>query len=306
MNRNPNEATLTPADLAGWKEPGTHLAVIGNPVRHSLSPPMHNAALARMAKADPRFSSWRYWKIEVPVETLEATLGTLHGLGFAGINLTIPHKQIAVGYVCAIDPAAARMGAVNTLRRSPKGYQGFNSDGYGIIEALHESLGVDVRGADMVLLGAGGAARAAAVAFIDGGCRSLSIGHRRPEPFEALRKILAPVAGAVTVRGFPFAKPPDDLPADAVIVNATPLGLKPGDPAPVDVARFAGRPSVYDMNYTQPVTELTRDAAQRGLRAATGLSMLVHQGVRSLEIWTGAKAPADVMSAAAAEALARE
>jgi shikimate dehydrogenase len=121
MNRKPNETTLTPADLAGWKEPGTHLAVIGNPVRHSLSPPMHNAALERMAVVDPRFKLWRYWKIEAPVETLEATLGTLHGLGFAGINLTIPHKQIAVGFVSTIDPAAARMGAVNTLRHTPAG-----------------------------------------------------------------------------------------------------------------------------------------------------------------------------------------
>jgi shikimate dehydrogenase len=89
------------------------------------------------------------------------------------------------------------------------------------------------------------------------------------------------------------------------VVNATPLGLKPGDAAPVELTKFPGAPSVYDMNYTQPATALTGDAARRGLRTATGLSMLVHQGVRSLEIWTGAKAPLAVMSAAAAEALAR-
>lgn len=305
MSCPPNDLTLTPADLAGWREPGTHLAVIGHPVRHSLSPPMHNAALAWMAESDARFAAWRYWKIEAPVVELEATLRTLHRLGFAGINLTIPHKQAAVGLVSAIDPHAARMGAVNTLRRTPAGYEGFNSDGYGIIEALRESLGVDVRGADMVLLGAGGAARAAAVAFIEGGCRSLAIGYRSREPFDALRAILEPIAGAATVRGFPLTDPPGDLPASAIVVNATPLGLKPGDPAPVELAKVPGAPSVYDMNYTQPATALTGEAKRRGLRAATGLSMLVHQGVRSLEIWTSAKAPVAVMSAAATAALAR-
>lgn len=301
---NPTDVTLTPSDLEGWNEPGTHLAVIGDPVKHSLSPPMHNAALTRMAEADPRFATWRYWKIEAAATLLRATLSTLHRLGFHGINLTIPHKQVAVPLVSAIDPVAARMGAVNTLRYAPGGYEGFNSDGYGIIEALRESLGADVRGADLILLGAGGAARAAAVAFVEGGCRSLWIGYRSPGPFDAIRANLEPIAGEVRIRGFQLASPPADLPVGAVVVNATPLGLKPGDPAAVELSRLPGKPSIYDMNYTQPETALTREAARLGLRAATGLSMLVHQGVRSLEIWTGVHPPADFMSAAAAGALA--
>jgi shikimate dehydrogenase len=305
MNRSPNETTLTPPDLVEWSEPGTHLAVIGDPVRHSLSPPMHNAALAQMATTDARFASWRYWKIEASAESLPDTLSVLHRLGFLGVNLTMPHKQIAVSVVTAIDPHAAAMGAVNTLRRTPSGYEGFNSDGYGIIEALRESIGVEVAGADIVLLGAGGAARAAAVAFVERGCRSLSIGYRSPGPFDALRGILKPIAGAALVRGFALAEPPSDLPANAVIVNATPLGLKPGDPPPVDLTKFPGKPAVYDMNYTHAKTALTLEAGRLGLSAASGLSMLVHQGVRSLEIWTGAKVPVDVMSATAKAALAR-
>ncbi|HEY5552588.1 MAG TPA: shikimate dehydrogenase, partial [Opitutaceae bacterium] len=200
---------------------------------------------------------------------------------------------------------AAAMGAVNTLRHTPTGYEGFNSDGYGIIEALRESIGVEVSGANIVLLGAGGAARAAAVAFVERGCRSLAIGYRSPGPLDALLEILRPVSGAAIVRGFRLDSPPNDLPADAVIVNATPLGLKPGDPPAVDLAKFPGKPSVYDMNYTPPETPLTVAATALGLRAASGLSMLVYQGVRSLEIWTGAKVPVDVMSAAASAALAR-
>jgi shikimate dehydrogenase len=266
---------------------------------------MHNAALAQMAAADARFSSWRYWKFEASAEKLPDTLSVLHRLGFLGVNLTMPHKQIAVSVVTAIDPHAAAMGAVNTLRRTPSGYEGFNSDGYGIIEALRESIGVEVAGADIVLLGAGGAARAAAVAFVERGCRSLTIGYRSPGPFDALSGILRPIAGATIVRGFTFAEPPPDLPASAVIVNATPLGLKPDDPPPVDLARFPGEPAVYDMNYSHPNTALTLEATRLGLRAASGLSMLVHQGVRSLEIWTSAKVPVDVMSAAAKAALAR-
>lgn len=306
MTRTPTENTLTPSDLEGWTEPGTHLAVIGDPVRHSLSPAMHNAALAHMAKTDPKFALWRYWKIEVPTIELEATLALLHRLDFAGINLTIPHKLIALSLVSTIDQHAARMGAVNTLRHAPAGYEGFNSDGYGIIEGLRESIGIDVAGADVVLLGAGGAARAAAVAFIERGCRSLAIGYRSPGPFDALRGVLGPIAGSVQVRGFSLAAPPSDLPADAVVVNATPLGLKAGDPPAVDLGKLAGKPMVYDMNYNQMETGLTREAARLGLRAATGLSMLVHQGVRSLEIWTGAKAPVEVMNAAAAAALGRK
>jgi len=305
MNRTPTESTLKPADLEHWDEPGTHLAVVGDPVHHSLSPAMHNAALAHMAAQDPRFASWRYWKIQSAAEALPATLALLHERDFSGINLTMPHKQVAVAIVTAIDPAAERMGAVNTLRFTKAGYEGFNSDGYGIIHALRESLGVEVAGADLVLLGAGGAARAAAVAFIEGGCRSLAIGYRSPGPFDALQGILRPIAGSATVRGFALASAPGDLPADAVVVNATPLGLRPGDPPAVDIRRLRGTPAVYDMNYAQPETALTREAAQLGLRAATGLSMLVHQGVRSLELWTGAHPPVDVMSAAAAAALAR-
>lgn len=305
MNRNPAETTLTPADLEHWDEPGTHLAVIGDPVRHSLSPAMHNAALARMALDDPRFESWRYWRIETPAEALPKTLELLHRRGFLGMNLTMPHKLRAVALVAHIDPSAAIIGAVNTLRRTPAGFEGFNTDGYGLVEGLRASLGVDMAGANIVLLGAGGAARAAAVACIEGGCRALWIGNRSPGALEILLGALTPIAAPTRVRGFPIAAPPGDVPGDAVIVNATSQGLKHDDPPPVDLRMFPGRPAVFDMIYTPAETSLTREAGRLGLRASSGLSMLVHQGALALELWTGVKPPVDVMSFAAAAALKR-
>ncbi len=303
MNRKPAETTLTPADLEHWDEPGTHLAVIGDPVRHSLSPAMHNAALARMASLDPRFATWRYWRIETPAEALASTLEILHRHAFIGINLTMPHKLRAVALVERVDPSAATIGAVNTLRRTAGGYEGFNTDGYGLVEGLRSSLGVDVAGADVVLLGAGGAARAAAVACLQRGCRTLLIGNRSPGPVDALVAAISTVAGATAVRGFSLASPPGDLPRDAVIVNATSLGLKQDDPPPVDLRMFPGRPAVFDMIYKPAETALTRAATALGLRTASGLSMLVHQGARSLELWAGVPPPVDVMHSAARAAL---
>ncbi|MEN9840241.1 MAG: hypothetical protein RL376_41 [Verrucomicrobiota bacterium] len=299
-------ATYTLADLAAWSHPGVSLAVLGYPIKHSISPAMHNAALAQMTKGEAAFADWRYVRFEVPPEELPRALALLHEKRFRGVNLTLPHKILAVAQVAAIDPAARPVGAVNTLRSRADGWEGFNTDGYGLAKGLSEDLGVELAGADVVLLGAGGAARGAAVECLQRGVRSLWIANRTRENLDALLSQLAPLAGRAILRGFAPAEAAGvGLPAGAVVVNATSAGLKTSDPLPIALAELPAPRAVYDMIYNPAETALLAAARASGLPVANGLSMLVHQGARALEIWTGAAVPVPAMAAAARAAMGR-
>lgn len=302
-----NATVHTLADLEHWSFPGTALAVLGHPIAHSLSPAMHNAALAELGARRPRFASWRYFKFDIDPADLERALPIFAAKGFVGLNLTIPHKIIAVDLVHRIDSAAADAEAVNTLRLMPGNlYEGFNTDGHGVIAGIAEDLGRTVSESPVILLGAGGAARAAAVTCLHGGCSSLWIGNRSQGGLRALADQLAPSARrlGVPLETFDLAAPPARLPADAIIINATASGLKPGEPPPIDLGKVPGRPCVYDMVYNPPVTPLILAARQLGLPAANGLTMLVHQGARALELWTEETVSTSVMLQACKEALA--
>ena len=299
------EGPRTPAALDTWDFGGTAVAVLGHPIHHSLSPPMHNAALAAMAAEEPCFAGWKYFAFDVPPETLGTALPLFARRGFRGINLTIPHKVDVVPLLREIDPAAARMGAVNTLilREDGSGYSGANTDGYGISRAVGEAFGRSLRGARVVLLGAGGAARAIAAQCLDEGCAELWIGNRNEARLAALldlvRKLFPEAAGRV--RGFSLDGPPS-VDGEAVVINATALGLKADDPLPVDPAAFAPGTVVYDTTYGA-VNGLARACAAAGRPYADGLGMLVWQGARSLAMWTGREPPVDVMTHAARAAL---
>jgi shikimate dehydrogenase len=299
-----SEPVLTLADLASWVPRGTSLAVLGHPIRHSISPQMHHAALAELALRDPAFSDWRYRRFDVPPDDLPAALRRLHALGFRGLNLTVPHKVIAFAHVARVDPAAAPIGAVNTLRWTPGGWEGFNTDGYGLATAVRETLGRELGGSPVILLGAGGAARGAAVECLTRGCRGLWIANRTAANLQALLALLAPLAPAVPLAGFSPESPPDDLPAGALVINATSAGLRPEDPPPLPLERLPRPAGVYDMIYNPPLTPLLAQARTLGIPAANGLSMLVHQGARALALWSGADVPVAAMQRAAAEALA--
>ncbi len=292
----------TLADLDHWQFDGVALAVLGHPVAHSLSPPMHNAALADLATRAPEFARWQYFKFDVEPRDLAVALPRFHARGFRGLNLTIPHKIIAVDLVRHIDAAAAEAGAVNTLRWRDNGFEGFNTDGYGISRAVQEDLGVTIAGAHVILVGAGGAARATAVTALREGCASLWIGNRTASSLIDLMRTLRPLAARTNtpLQGFDLAKPPAALPADGLVINATSVGLKAGDAPPIDIAKVPGQPRVYDMIYNPPQTALMSSATSRGLRAANGLSMLVHQGARSLELWTDQTVNAAIMRTAIA------
>jgi shikimate dehydrogenase len=303
----PEDPTYTLADLTSWSRPGTSLAVLGHPIRHSISPAMHNAALADLARTDARFADWRYFRFEIPPDDLPRALELLRAREFRGVNLTVPHKILAFDRVAEVDAAARPAGAVNTVRWTERGWHGFNTDGYGLAAAVRETLGTTLAGSHVILLGAGGAARGAAVECLQQGCASLAIANRTRENLDDLLALLAPLAGRIPVTGFAPSAPPSGLPRGALVINATSAGLRASDPAPIALEAIPTPSAVFDMIYNPPETPLLRAAAGRGIPHAHGLAMLVHQGAKALEIWSGIPAArtAPVMGAAARAALAR-
>jgi shikimate dehydrogenase len=195
------------------------------------------------------------------------------------------------------------MGAVNTLMWDELGYDGFNTDGYGLSRGLEHDLGVTLQDANVILLGSGGAARAAAVQCVLSGCAQLYVGNRTPERLQDLLTVLDGMSGSTQVQSFALSELPLKLPDQGVVVNATSLGLRSEDPAPIDVAQLPSGWKVYDMIYNPAMTALLEQAHARGLSIANGLSMLVHQGAHSLEIWSHNNVDAHVMMTAACHAL---
>ena len=296
------EHTYTLEDLDKWDFGGTALAVIGSPIEHSLSPVMHAAALQVLSKTHSRFKDWRYFRFDISPEKLPEALKSFHERNFYGLNLTVPHKVDAMHLIEGVSADGERMGAVNTLVWNENGYDGFNTDGDGLACGLQESFGRGFDGAEVIILGSGGAARAAAVKALFDGCVRLRVGNRSAKRLEGLINDLRRYADADKVSGFELPTLPGDLAAEGILINATSVGLKPNDPAPVSVANLGKGWLVYDMIY-KPETQLFRDARSAGLRRADGLSMLVHQGAQALEIWSHETVDRESMYRAARAAL---
>ncbi len=264
---------------------------------------MHNAALAEMAQREPRFSDWSYHRFDVPPDQLGVALAKLHERRFLGLNLTVPHKVLALPHVVRVDEAAAHAGAVNTLRWTREGWEGFNTDGDGLEAGVREDLGVSLSGANILLLGAGGAARGAAVQCLRQGCASLTIMNRTAANLQTLLHDLAPLSDRTRLQGRLTSEGAGDLPAGLLVVNATSAGLQPDDSLPFDLHTLESPVGIYDMIYNPPQTALLREAALLGLNHANGLSMLVHQGARALAIWSETQPPVAAMQRAAQNAL---
>ena len=256
---------------------------------------MQNAGIAALGL------NWRYLAFEVDPVNLREALWGAKLMGFIGVNLTVPHKLLAVDMVDVLDDSARLWGAVNTVRFETEDgktiARGFNTDADAVTRSLHEDLKIELRGAKVLLLGAGGAGRTAALKLAAEGVGELYLVNRTESKAMAVAKEIAERHPSVKLHvGYPGTKV--DL-----LLNATSLGLKPDDGMPVDEAKFplsqAG--AVYDMIYRPAETPLLRAAKAAGCRTANGLGMLLYQGAKALEIWTGKAAPVEVMRRALTE-----
>lgn len=295
--------TYTIADLGQAKFEGKPLAVIGHPIRHSISPVMHNAAIAKMRVMDSRFNNWSYYRFDIAPEDFAEAINLFHKDNFFGLNLTTPHKVSAMNLINSVSADAEQMGAANTLVWGEHGYDGFNTDGYGLSKGLKEDLGIELKNRTIILLGSGGAARAAAIQCLLEGCTKIYIGNRSIKRLKELMSIFKGIPYGDRVEPLDLTAPLINLADYGVLINATSLGLNTNDPAPYDLSKIPQNWVVYDMIYNPSTTRLLDEARLKGLKAANGLSMLVHQGARSLEIWSHALIDAEEMMRAACHAL---
>jgi shikimate dehydrogenase len=257
------------------------VGVIGDPVEHSRSPAMHNVAFASLEL------DWVYVAFPVPRGEGAAAVRAVPALGLAGLNVTMPHKADAASACDELAPDAAALGAVNTVVNTGGTLVGHSTDGDGFLRALDDE-GVPVAGRVALVIGAGGAGRAIAHALGRAGA-AVTVAARRPDA-AVDAAALAPDGVAVRL---------DEIAVERfeVIVNATPLGMR-GEPPPFDGARLHEGQFVYDTVYPAD-TPLLLEARARGIQAAGGLGMLVHQGALSFALWTGVTPPLDAMRAAA-------
>ena len=295
-------------DLRGWArvtsdmKPPLRLAVLGDPVAHSASPPMHNAALAKSGIAA------RYTRLHIHAEQLAGAFRLLPETGFIGVNCTIPHKAAAVSLMDRVDDHARRIGAVNTVVVEGRELVGFNTDGPGLVRALRADFFVDLRDLRVMILGAGGGAgRAIAMQCAIERCERLVLVNRTTEKARALATELEPMFRGSRLLG-PVARleavPWTDgalkfqLEHTDLVINCTSLGMKRTDPSPLPSAILQPHLMIYDTIYAAVRTKLMLAADEAGARSANGLSMLLHQGALSFEIWFNRPAPVDVMRAA--------
>jgi shikimate dehydrogenase len=298
------------SDLKDWRDvdPPIRLGVFGDPVEHSLSPPMQNAAL-KQSKIDMRYARFR-----ISPNELREALDRVRKLEFVGLNLTIPHKIAALESLDGVEENAKRIGAVNVIKIDPPSrssgvagngkLRGFNTDGRGFSRAVREEFSVDLRDLRVMILGAGGAARAIALQCAKENCERLVIANGTLEKGQTLAdslrdffsgpKVFGPVPRLQAIpweeRAFQFQIANVDL-----VVNATPVGLNRGDASPIPARLLAPHLMVYDAIYSDQRTPLVSAAIEAGARAANGMSMLLHQGALAFEIWFQREAPLEAM-----------
>ena len=272
----------------------TRLAgIIGDPVRHSLSPALHNAAFAAVDL------DWVYLAFEVPAGGAAGAIEAVRSLGIDGLNVTMPHKADVAAAVDRLSPAARALGAVNTVVREGSVLVGENTDGDGFLQALRIDEGIDPAGMRCLVLGAGGAARSVARALHAAGAAEVIVAARRPEAAAAAAALARGRVGTV-----------EEADSVDLVVNATPVGMGEvteldSPPLPVPAHRLGPGQVVVDLVYHPLVTPLLTEARQQGAVAVNGLGMLLHQAAIAFRLWTGEDAPLEAMSAAVLAELTR-
>jgi shikimate dehydrogenase len=267
--------------------------VIGEPIEHSLSPIMHNAAF-QAVNLDYAFLAFRVKPAEV-----ENAVNGMRALNIRGLNVTMPHKTAIINHLDRVDLSAQIVNSVNTVLNKENLLFGFNTDGVGAVKALKEN-GVELKGRKVLLLGAGGAARAIAYAMAKE-ADELAVLNRTVKQAQALARLLEKSFNKKIASG---SLSPSDVESNIrdsdILINATSVGMKPKpDDSPVAPKMLRRNMAVMDIVYNPLETRLAKDAKAVGAEVVSGVEMLIYQGAASFEIWTGKSAPVEVMRQAA-------
>jgi shikimate dehydrogenase len=275
------------------------VGIIGDPIDHSLSPVIQNAAFhtwSGVFKEDGRRAP-EYHTFHVRETELKEALALMQRCKMRGLNVTIPHKVAAVGLMTRLDPLASKVGAINTILSTEEGLIGYNTDGDGFGQALHYDLEFEAEKKTALVLGAGGTARVIIHKLLDIGIERVFLWNRHAERAANLAKEFSGPLSLVSDAQVEAVSNGADL-----IVNTTSVGLKEGDGLPAPQLSFHIGQCVFDVIYNRE-TKLLSDARAAGARVVGGTKMLIYQGARAFEIWTAAPAPVEVMHVALEKAL---
>ena len=270
------------------------LGIIGYPISHTLSPLMHNTAIKHLGL------DYIYLPFEVKKENIALAIGGLKGLGIGGINVTIPHKESVIPYLDTLDDSAGLIGAVNTIKLEDGSLKGYNTDGLGFLKSLKIDAQEEAKGKNIIILGAGGAARAIAIQMALEGAKGITIANRTVERGIELEGYInsgvkgqgSRVIKAVSLNDsslIEYFKGAD------IIINTTSVGMKDSDTPLFPYDYISGRHLVCDIVYKPIETKLLKEASARGARILNGLGMLVYQGSLSFKIWTGHEMPVEIV-----------
>ena len=274
------------------------LGIIGHPIRHSISPLFQQAALDAIG-FDGTYEPW-----DVDPNEVGDFVNGLRTHGTLGINVTVPHKEAVIPFLDEVDDWASTAGAVNTIVNRDGRLTGHNTDGIGFLRALREGAGFELRGRDVLVLGAGGSARGVVYALARSGIAQLFIANRTPERAERLARLA--IDSGVAAEAMELSGAPSVAGEVALIVNCTSMGMVHGPDAegtPLSATDIPSTVLVNDLVYNPLDTPLLRAAASAGAATLGGIQMLVYQGAASLEMWTGQDAPVPVMLEAATAAM---
>lgn len=265
-------------------------AVLGHPIGHTLSPVMHNAAFEALG--------WDaiYLAFDVKPERLMAVLPAMRSMGFGGVNLTIPLKEVAFLGLDLLDDSARLLGAVNTVKFADDGLVGHNTDGDGFLRALGEAFGASPRGEVVFVLGSGGAGRAVALVSAREGARRITLADVDADRCE---RVAAEIRRLFPATDVELALTPYDQVSAAkradLVIQATPVGMKVEDQSLLGPEAFRRGQRAFDLVYHHARTVFMKAAAAGGADVSNGLGMLLHQGAKAFHIWTGVEPPVDVM-----------
>ena len=277
--------------------------VIGYPLGHSISPAIFQAAFDASG-IEARYEAW-----ETEPDQLEGRLNALRGDDFLGANVTIPHKEAVVPLLDRLDERAQRVEAVNTIANESGQLAGYNTDVSGFALALRDDAGFDAKGKRAAIIGAGGAARAVALALVEAGAAYVLVVGRSPKRADKICAALRGLTAAGTT--ITWTQWGDGvfltyLPAADLIVNCTPVGTRGSESegeSPLDAALLPSSGVVFDLIYNPTETALLKAAKERGATPVSGLGMLVYQAAETFRIWTGKDAPTEAMLAAGRKAM---